>query len=128
MDIPPAEAPPPPPVGVDTQILRQMFATLTGCSRDIQSLQRTFEALSTGMQQVQSDMHTTRTFCSDSSRESLVSRWAFETMNGRLSLYAGWVDGLQLRADETWDRLGILETEVRRQSDFLQENLGLIWG
>ncbi|CAI9759092.1 unnamed protein product [Fraxinus pennsylvanica] len=128
MDIPQEVAPPPPPIGADIQILRQMFATMTGCSRDIHSLQQAFGALRIDMQQVYSDMQITPTFASDSNRESLASRRAFETMNGQLSLYAGRVDGLHLQADETCDRLDSLETEVRRHSDFLQKNSDLLRG
>lgn len=43
---------PPPPVDVDTQLLRQMFATMIVHGRDMQQLQQSFGALTTTIQQV----------------------------------------------------------------------------
>ncbi|CAA3017329.1 Hypothetical predicted protein, partial [Olea europaea subsp. europaea] len=83
----------------------QMFATMTESSRDIQSLQQAFGAMSTDIQQVQEDMHIRRNFTSNASRESLTSRREVDTMNGRLGMYIGRIDSIQLRVNETWDHL-----------------------
>lgn len=120
MDMPPA-APAPPHIGVDTQILRQVFAITTGYGRDLQSLQQAFGTMRTDVQQVRADTLTTRTLASDTSRETIATREALENMTGRLSLYAGRVDDIQLRADATVDRLGHLEAEIQRQSVILHE-------
>lgn len=81
-----------PPMDVDTQLLRQMFTTLTGTSRDIQSLQQAFRALEVDVQALQSDMSIARNFMATE---------------------------IQLRADETWDRLGSIETEVQDHSTLI---------
>lgn len=39
-------------------------------------------------------------------------RREMDTMNGRLSVYVGRVEGIQLRVNEIWERLGHLETRV----------------
>lgn len=89
--MPQVTTPPPPPIGVNT-LLRKLFTIMTGSSRGIQSLQQAFGTMSTDIQQVRADMLTTHNFASDASRESLASRRAIETVNGRLSMYAGRVD------------------------------------
>lgn len=126
--MPQAAAPPPPPIGADTQILRQMFATVTGYSRDLQGLQQTFGTMSTDMRQVRADTLATRTVSSDIGREVLASSRAVETLTGRLSLYTGRVDDIQLRTDATVTRLGSLEAEVQQHSSILQEHTELLRG
>lgn len=57
-------------------------------------------------------------------------RREMETMNDRLSVYVGRVDGIQMRVNETWERLGHLETlvegihdEMTQQSAVMREIL-----
>lgn len=65
---------------VDTQLLQQMFTTLTGTSRDIQSLQQAFRALEVDVQALQGDMSIARNFIATASRKSLVLRREIRTL------------------------------------------------
>lgn len=71
------------------------------------------------MQIMMGNMVTTMNFTANASRESMVAGKDIYTMNGWLSMYVGWVNSIQLRANEKWDHLGGLETEVREQSTLI---------
>lgn len=78
-----------------------MFATLAGTIRYIQSRQQAFRVMRADIQAGQDDMSIVRNFTSIVSRESLAARREAVTLNGRLSIYVGCIDGIQLRIDET---------------------------
>ncbi|XP_022847654.1 uncharacterized protein LOC111370198 [Olea europaea var. sylvestris] len=62
--------------------------------------------------------------------KSRTIRREMDTMNGRLSVYMGRMDGIQLRLNETWERTGHTETnisefqaEIAQQSAMMREIL-----
>lgn len=98
----------------DTQLLRQMFATLTTTDRDINGARLDLGTLRTDMQAVRHVVQATQNFASTVSSGTLALYRAVDTVNDRLSLYAGRGDGIQMHTTEMWDRLGSLETDVMR--------------
>lgn len=69
--------------------------------------------LSTNIKHVREDMWIAWNFASNASRESLAAGRQVDTMNGELGMCVGRVDIIQLRTNETWDRLSSLETWIR---------------
>lgn len=104
---------PPQPVEMDSQLLRQIFATATGTSRDIQNLQQRFETMNTTVEKVQRGLYSSRDYTKGALNEATAARREVETMNGRFNMYAGRMDGIQWRVNETWDRLGSMESSLQ---------------
>ncbi|XP_022878955.1 uncharacterized protein LOC111396712 [Olea europaea var. sylvestris] len=104
---------PPQPAEMDSQLLRQIFATATRTSRDIQNLQQRFETMTTTIEKVQRDLYFSQDYTKGAMNEATTARRKVETMNGRFNMYAGRMDGIQWRMNETWDRLGSMESRLQ---------------
>jgi chromosome segregation ATPase len=86
---------------------------MTASGRDIEGLAQSVGAVSTTLGTIRDDVITARTLAGAASREALATRREVEVINRRLNHYVGRVDGIQLRTNESWDRLGAIETHVR---------------
>lgn len=76
--------------------------------------------MSTDVHKIQSDLFTSKNFTIDARSEAQATRREVDTMNGRLNMYVGQVDGIQLRVNETWDRIRSMEAEARKQGNMMR--------
>jgi hypothetical protein len=124
LDMPPI--PPPPQPDMDSQVLRQIFTTTTGISRDVQSLQQAMGTLTTEVHTAHRDVRIASDMSRAARQDAQAARREMDTMNGRLSVYVGRVDGIQLRVNETWEHLGRLETRVEGIHDEMTQQSALM--
>ncbi|XP_022843414.1 uncharacterized protein LOC111366966 [Olea europaea var. sylvestris] len=112
---------------MDSQLLRQIFATATGTSRDIQNLQQRFETMTTTVEKVQRDLYSSRDYTKGALNEATAARREVETMNdeydaGEQELHVR--DGTSFPTEDARDTVSVCELQELEMIDNTGVGLG----
>lgn len=77
--------------------------------------------MKTELRSLQRDNHLALNYIRDARDHATVMRWEFDTMNGRLNMYVGRVDGIRIRVNETWETMRAIQAEQTQQSTLMRE-------
>ncbi|CAA3028023.1 Hypothetical predicted protein [Olea europaea subsp. europaea] len=98
---------------------------MTGLSKDVQQLQQSFTALNLWVQDMQTDIGIIRASASRTQEDVSDLHRSTDRLIGRLDHYTGTMDGMQFRADQTYDMVCNMQIEMGQQSALMREILSL---